>query len=96
MLVDWKISSLLMLAAISAHNLYLKGRNPLNIASVVNKNYYCAQKKWPVPAVEASREISGHLRVGSENSLKDGMRRPSLFLSRLFDAQAHASCTSAA
>lgn len=78
-----------MLAAINAQNLHLKGRNPLNIASAVKKNSYIAQKNRLVPAVEASREISSHLRVASENSLKREMRQPSLFSSRLSDAQGH-------
>lgn len=89
MFVDWQISSLLMLAAISAQNLHLKGRNPLNIASAVKNNSYIALKNRLIPAVKASREISSYLRVASENSLKREMRQPSLFSSRLSDAQAH-------
>lgn len=65
------------------------------MASVVTKNSYIAQKNRPVPAVEASGEISSHLRVASENSLKREMRQPSLFSSRLSDAQGHTRCMSA-
>ena len=78
-----------MLAAISAQNLHLKGRNPLNIASAVKNNSYISLKNRLIPAVKASREISSYLRVASENSLKRETRQPSLFSSRLSDAQAH-------